>query len=145
MSVVARRYYVRGSDALTRGDLEAACEGLRAAIDLVPTFAPARVAYARALARQGDTARAAQNLRAGLARPTTRVAGAAMWAALGDVLTIAGDFPAAEDAFHQAAAVDGFQVRAASGLARVYAKLGRYPESFAELARAAALSRQAAE
>jgi tetratricopeptide (TPR) repeat protein len=143
MSVVARRYYVRGTDALGRGDLDAACEGLRAAIDLVPTFAPARVAYARALAKQGDTPRAAQALRAGLARPSTRLAGAAMWAALGDVLTLAGDFAAAEDAFRQAEQTDGFAVRAASGLARVYAKLGRYPEAFEQLARAASLSKQA--
>jgi tetratricopeptide (TPR) repeat protein len=143
MSVVARRYYVRGTDALGRGDLEAACEGLRAAIDLVPTFAPARIAYAQALARQGDTPRAAQALRAGLARPGTRVAAAAMWAALGDVLTMSGDFLGAEDAFRQAAETDGFAVRAASGLARVYAKLGRYPESFEQLARAAQLSKAA--
>ena len=142
MSAVARRYYVRGRAALGRGDLEAALEALRAAIDLVPTFSSARCGYAVALARFGDCPRAAQSLRAGLARPATRVARAAMWATLGDVLTLGGDFLGAEDALRQAEAEPGFEVRAASGLARVYGKLGRYPEAVACLHRAATASGQ---
>ena len=137
MSAVARRYYVRGRDALDKNDLETALEALRSAVDLVPSFSSARAAYAVALARFGDCPRAAQVLRAGLARPATPVAMAALWATLGDVLTAGGDFPAAEDAFHQAASCDLFQARAAAGLARVYAKQGRYGDSFDQLARAA--------
>lgn len=141
MSAVARRYYVRGRDALDKADYEGAIEALSSAIDLVPGFSSARVAYAVALARFGDCPRAAQTLRAGLARPATAVAAASMWATLGDVLTAGGDFPGAEDAFRQAATCDQFQARAAAGLARVYGKLGRYDESFAELSRAATLCR----
>ena len=141
MSAVARRYYVRGRDALDKGDTEAAIEALSSAVDLVPGFSSARVAYAVALARFGDCPRAAQILRAGLARPASPVAAASMWATLGDVLTAGGDFPGAEDAFRQAAACDQFEARAAAGLARVYGKLGRYGDSFEQLARAAAICR----
>ncbi len=141
MSAVARRYFVRGCDALERGDLEGAVDALRSAVDLVPTFASARVAYAVALARYGDCPRAAQTLRAGLGRPATPVAVATMWATLGDVLTAGGDFPGAEDAFRQAAQEPQHQGRAAAGLARVYAKLGRYDDSFAQLQAAAAANR----
>ncbi len=142
MSAVARRYYVRGRAALERGDIEAALEALRAAVDLVPKFSSARCGYAIALARFGDCPRAAQTLRAGLARPSSSVARAAMWAALGDVLTLGGDFLGAEDAFRQAADEPGFEARAASGLARVYGKLGRYPEAVERLHRAAVLHRE---
>ena len=139
MSSVARRYYVRGRDALDRGDFTTAMEALKAAIDLVPTFSMARVAFSVALARFGDVPRAAQTLRAGLARHATPVATAAMWATLGDVLTAAGDFLGAEDAFLQAGEHPDFAGRCASGLARVYAKLGRYDQAFGQLAIAARL------
>ena len=49
-----------------------------------------------------------------------------MLATLGDVLTLGGDWLGAEDALQQAARTPGFEERAASGLARVYARLGRY-------------------
>jgi tetratricopeptide (TPR) repeat protein len=136
MSAVARRYYARGRKALGTGDYSSALESLRAAIDLVPGFSSARCAYAVALAKFGDAPRAAQTLRAGLGRKSTAVATAAMWATLGDVLTAGGDFLGAEDAFRQAANEPRFEARAAAGLARVYAKLGRYAESFEELTRA---------
>jgi tetratricopeptide (TPR) repeat protein len=139
MSAVARRYYVRGRAALDKADFEAAIEALRAAVDLVPQFSSARMAYAVALARYGDCPRAAQTLRAGLGRPCTPVARAAMWATLGDVLTTGGDFPAAVDAFEQARTEPQLEARAAAGLARVYAKQGRYGDSFAQLRIAADL------
>jgi tetratricopeptide (TPR) repeat protein len=142
LSAVARRYYVRGKAALDKNDLDTALEALRAAIDLVPAFSGARVAYAVALCRYGDVPRAAQILRAGLARPASPVAAAALWAALGDALTMAGDFLGAEDAFRQAEQHPAFAGRAAAGLARTYAKLGRYPDSFAHLARAAAMNKE---
>ena len=145
MSVVARRYYGRGRAALDRGDIDGALEALRAALDLAPYFSSARIAYAVALARMGDCPRAAQTVRAGLGARASAVARAAMWATLGDVLTTGGDFFGAEDAFRQAAATHpDFAARAASGLTRVYAKLGRYQDAIAQL-RVAAAALAAAE
>lgn len=140
MSLVARRYYERGLTALNHGDLQVAVEQLQAAIDLAPAFGNARVAFAVALARNGDCPRAAAVLRTGLPRASSAVSAAAMQATLGDVLTLGGDFFAAEEAFKQAGETPGFEARAASGLARVYAKLGRYPEAVAELRKAATRS-----
>ncbi len=140
MSHVARRYYDRGMTALGIGDVQGAVEQLQAALDLLPTFGNARVAFAVALARFGDCPRAAGVLRSGLAR-SSPVSAAAMQATLGDVLTLGGDFFGAEEAFRLAGEQPGFEARAASGLARVYAKLGRYADSVAALKRAATLAR----
>ena len=137
MSAVARRYYERGRSALESGDLESAQEALRAALDLAPTFGNARVAYAVALARAGDCPRAASVLRAGIGRALSPISAAAMYATLGDVLTLGGDFFGAEEAFQEAAKTPGFDVRVASGLARVYSRLGRYRDMAAQLRRAA--------
>ncbi|MBA3453725.1 MAG: tetratricopeptide repeat protein [Deltaproteobacteria bacterium] len=141
MSSVARRYYERGRVSLETGDLASAQESLRAALDLAPSFGNARVAYAVALARGGDCPRAAQVLRAGLPRASSPISAAAMHATLGDVLTLGGDFFGAEDAFNQAAKTPGFEARVASGLARVYSRLGRYRDMAAQLQIAAAASR----
>jgi Flp pilus assembly protein TadD len=62
-----------------------------------------------------------------------------MYATLGDVLVLGGDFFGAEDAFNTAAQTPGFEARVASGLARVYARLGRYRDMAQQLARAAAV------
>jgi uncharacterized protein HemY len=140
MSSVARRYYERGRQALDNNDLESAQEALRAALDLAPNFGNARVAYAVALAKAGDCPRAAQVLRAGLGRASSPISAAAMNATLGDVLVLGGDFFGAEQAFEAAARTPGFAVRVASGLARVYARLGRYNDMAAQL-KAAARSR----
>jgi Flp pilus assembly protein TadD len=141
VSSVARRYYERGRASLDSGDLESAQEALRAAIDLAPHFGNARVAYAVALAKAGDCPRAAQVIRVGLGQASSRISAAAMHATLGDVLVLGGDFYGAEQAFQQAATVPGFEARVASGLARVYARLGRYGDMAAQLALAAAASR----
>jgi len=141
VSLVARRYYERGRHALDTGDLETAQESLRAALDLAPTFGNARVAYAVALAKAGDCPRAQTVLRAGLGRASSPISAAAMWATLGDVLTLGGDFFGAEEAFQQAGATPSFEARAASGLARVYARLGRFADMAAQLRRAAAASK----
>ena len=138
MSAVARRYYARGVQAIGSGELQIAVEQLQAAVDLAPMFGDARVAFAVALAKFGDAPRAANVLRTGLGRAVSPVGVAALWATLGAELTLAGDFFGAEDAFRQAATHPDFAVRAASGLARVYAKLGRYPDAVAQLKRAAA-------
>lgn len=139
MSAAARRYYERGRAALDTGDLESAQEALRSALDLAPHFGNARVAYAVALAKAGDCPRAAGVLRAGLPRATSPVSAAAMYATLGDVLTLGGDFYGAEEAFNLALATPGYEARVASGLARVYARLGRYRDMAAQLQRAAAV------
>ncbi len=143
MSSVARRYYERGKSALDNGDLETAQESLRAALELAPAFGNARVAYAVALAKAGDCPRAAQVLRTGLAHASSRISQAAMYATLGDVLCLGGDFFGAEQAFGQAKQTPGFEARVASGLARVYARLGRYNDMATELKTAAAISRGA--
>ncbi|MDB4959460.1 MAG: Tetratricopeptide 4 [Myxococcales bacterium] len=137
MSSVARRYYERGRQALDTGDLQTAQESLGAALELAPGFGNARVAYAVALAKAGDCPRAAAILRAGLPRASSRISAAAMYATLGDVLTLGGDFFGAEDAFGSAGQTPGFEARVASGLARVHARLGRYREMAEALRRAA--------
>jgi tetratricopeptide (TPR) repeat protein len=140
MSTVARRYYERGMLSLANQDHENAQESLRAAVDLAPGFGNARVAYGVALARGGDCPRAAQVLRAGLGRATSPVTAAALQATLGDVLTLGGDFFGAEEAFRATEGTPGFAARAASGLARVYFKLGRHADAVAQLKKAAAIS-----
>ena len=141
MSSVALRYYERGRAALDTGDLESAQEALRAALDLAPAFGNARVAYGVALARAGDCPRAAQVIRAGLGRASSPISSAAMYATLGDVLTLGGDFFGAEEAFQAAGKTPGFEARVASGLARVYARLGRFPDMASQLKLAATLAR----
>jgi thioredoxin-like negative regulator of GroEL len=137
MSSVARRYYERGKQALDSNDLQTAQESLGAALELAPTFGNARVAYAIALAKAGDCPRGAAVLRAGIPRASSKISAAAMYATLGDVLTLGGDFFGAEDAFAQAAQTPGFEARVASGLARVHARLGRYRDMAEALRRAA--------
>lgn len=141
MSAVARRYYERGRAALATGDLESAQEALRAALDLAPQFGDARVAYGVALAKAGDAPRAAQVLRHGLGRASSPISAAALQATLGDVLTMAGDFFGAEEAFQAARAVPGFEARAAAGLARVYARLRRFGDMATQLKLAASIAR----
>lgn len=141
MSGVSRRYYERGMQFLTSGDVQQAVEQLQAAVDLTPNYGNARMAFAVALAKFGDCPRAASVLRTGLPRATSPTTAAAMQATLGDVLTLGGDFFGAEEAFRIAGETPGFEARAASGLARVYAKLGRYADSVAALSRAASLAK----
>jgi Flp pilus assembly protein TadD len=141
MSSVSRRYYERGMQFLATGDVQQAVEQLQAAVDLTPGFGNARMAFAVALAKFGDCPRAAGVLRSGLPRATSAVSAAAMHATLGDVLTLGGDFFGAEEAFRIAGATPGFEARAASGLARVYAKLGRYADSVTALKYAASLAK----
>lgn len=138
MSSVARRYYERGKQALESNDLETAQEALRAALDLAPAFGNARVAYAVALAKAGDAPRAQNVLRQGISRASSPISAAAMYATLGDVCVVGGDFLGAEEAFAQAAQTPGFEARAASGMARVHARLGRFREMALALRDAAA-------
>ena len=141
MSSVARRYYERGRASLATNDYGSAMEALSAALDLAPQFGDARIAYGVALAKSGDAPRAAQVLRHGLGRASSPISAAAIHATLGDVLVMAGDFFGAEEAFQAARAVKGFEARAAAGLARVYARLGRFVDMAAHLKLAASLAR----
>jgi Flp pilus assembly protein TadD len=141
VSVQARRYYERGMQALDAGDLETAQQQLSSALQLAPHFGNAICAYAVALAKAGDCPRAAAVLRGGIPRASSRVSAAAMYATLGDVLVLGGDFFGAEDAFNAAAQTPGFEARVASGLARVYSRLGRYRDMAQQLQRAAAATR----
>jgi uncharacterized protein HemY len=141
VSSVARRYYERGRLSLDQGDWENAQESLRAALDLAPGFGNARVAYAIALAKANDCPRAAQVLRAGLGRATSPISQAAMYATLGDVLVAGGDFFGAEEAFQAAGRVPSFEARCAAGLARAYARLGRFADMSTQLRRAASLAK----
>jgi tetratricopeptide (TPR) repeat protein len=133
MSTAARRYHVRGRALRERGEITEAIDALASAVDLAPHSADARVAYAAALCELGDTPRAGQTLRSGLAHALTPAARASLWLALGEVLTAAGDFPAAHDAFDRAAEHPAWTARAAAGRARVLAKIGRYPDAVAAL------------
>ena len=142
MSTQARRYYERGKQALDSGDLETAQQQLSSALQLAPNFGNAVVAYAVALAKAGDCPRAQSVLRSGIPRATSRVSAAAMYATLGDVLVTGGDFLGAEEAFNTAGQTPGFEARVASGLARVYARLGRYRDMAQALRRAAAVKPQ---
>ncbi|MBT8495684.1 MAG: tetratricopeptide repeat protein [Deltaproteobacteria bacterium] len=137
MSVVARRYYLRGRKSLSEGEHDAAIEALSSAVDLAPTFTAARVALSAALAKFGDYPRAIQVIRAGLTRPTPAASRGLLWATLGDLLAGSGDFPAAEEAYQHCEQDADYAGRASAGRARIHAKMGRYRESFAELAKAA--------
>ena len=137
MPAASRRYFLRGKAAIAAGDHAEAAEALSAAVELSPRFVAARLAFAAALAHRGDCPRAAQTLRAGLGRKSTPLETAALWATLGDVLVRSGDFLGAEDSFSQAEAHPAFVARVAAGRARLFAKTGRYPESFAALLNAA--------
>ena len=110
-------------------------------MDLVPTFLSARLGYASSLVRLGDTPRAAQVLRAGIARTTTPRGRAALFQMLGDVLIAGGDFFGAEDAYRQVVELAPESPGPQAGLARVHAKLGRYGDSFTSLLAAARASK----
>jgi tetratricopeptide (TPR) repeat protein len=139
---IARRYYVRGCDELRRGELEDACQDLQAAIQLIPHFYEARIAYATALLRLKDPPRAAQTLRAGLHYSPSGPGRAMLLRALGDVLVISGDFPGAEEAFSETkanSARDSADLH--DRLARLRARTGRFSDAFSELLAAAKLSK----
>src|SRR5215467_14909761 len=120
-ATVARRYFVRAHGELGRGEYEAAAESFRAAMDMAPAFLSARLGYAAALVRLGDTPRAAQVLRAGMARTSSDRGRAALLQMLGDVLVAGGDFFGAEDAYRQVAEIVPDAAAPNAGLARVHA------------------------
>jgi predicted Zn-dependent protease len=141
-ALVARRYYVRGCDELRRGELDDACQDLQAAIQLIPSFYEARIAYATALLRLKDPPRAAQTLRAGMHYSPSGPGRAQLLRALGDALVFAGDFPGAETAFAETKAVSASDsADLHDRVARLRARTGRFDEAFTELLAAARLSK----
>jgi len=142
-ALVARRYYLRALDELRRNELDDACQDLQAALQLVPGYYEARVAYAAALLRLKDPPRAVQTLRAGLHYNQHGAGRAQLLRALGDALVSAGDFLAAEQAFSETSATtaaDSADLH--DRIARLRARTGRFQDAFNELLAAARLSRQ---
>ncbi|MBL9007871.1 MAG: tetratricopeptide repeat protein [Myxococcales bacterium] len=142
-ALVARRYYLRALDELRRNELDDACQDLQAALQLVPGYYEARVAYAAALLRLKDPPRAVQTLRAGLHYNQQGAGRAQLLRALGDALVSAGDFLAAEQAFSETSATtaaDSADLH--DRIARLRARTGRFQDAFNELLAAARLSRQ---
>jgi predicted Zn-dependent protease len=141
-ALIARRYYQRALDEMRRNELDDACQDLQAALQLVPGYYEARVAYAAALLRLKDPPRAVQTLRAGLHYNPTGAGKAHLMRALGDALVAAGDFLAAEQAFAETSATtaaDSADLH--DRIARLRARTGRFQEAFNELLAAARLSR----
>jgi uncharacterized protein HemY len=145
LSAVARRYYVRASEALRRGETDSARDDLRAALDLAPSFVSARVALASLLARTGDPPRAAQLLRESLSTEKRVRPRITLQRTLGDVLIAAGDYRGAEECFTlaaQAGAEVGLpQSDLHDRLARLRAKTGRFAEALDQLLAAAHAAR----
>ncbi len=142
-ALMARRYYTRGCTELRNNELDDACQDLQAAVQLIPSYYEARIAYASALLRLKDPPRAIQTLRAGLHYTTSGPGRALLCRALGDALVLGGDFLAAEQAFAESQAVspqDSADLH--DRLARLRARTGRFDEAFTELLAAARLSRQ---
>lgn len=142
-ALIARRYYLRALDELRRNDLEDACQDLQAAIQLIPSYYEARIAYSIAFLRLKDPPRAVQILRAGLHHNGSGLGRAQLLRALGDALVAAGDFPAAEQAFAETSAstaADSADLH--ERVARLRARTGRFQDAFNELLAASRLSRE---
>lgn len=104
-ALMARRYYTRGITELRGNELDDACQDLQAAVQLIPSYYEARIAYATALLKLKDPPRAIQTLRAGLHYTTSGPGRALLCRAFGDALVAGGDFLAAEQAFAESQAV----------------------------------------
>jgi hypothetical protein len=59
-ALMARRYYTRGITELRSNELDDACQDLQAAVQLIPSYYEARIAYATALLELKDPPRAIQ-------------------------------------------------------------------------------------
>lgn len=141
-AIMARRYYTRGLTELKSNELDDACQDLQAAVQLIPSYYEARMAYATALLKLKDPPRAIATLRAGLHYTTSGPGRALLCRALGDALVQGGDFLAAEQAFAESQATspqDSADLH--DRLARLRARTGRFDEAFTELLAAARLSK----
>lgn len=134
-ALVARRYYLRGAEALQRREHDEAMGDFQAALELCPHFYEARVGVALALCRQGESARAANLLRGRLAEATELAERVALSQALAEALIASRDLLGAERAL--AEAVAGGAAGLHDPLARLRARSGRFSEAFAELLKAA--------
>src|SRR5689334_15465418 len=101
MSVVARRYFVRGRDARRRGDAAAAREAFAAAVELCPSFVEARVGLGMVQLRD-DPPRAIVTLRNGLGLAPRGRLRRVLLEALGEAQILGGDFGGADTSLSEA-------------------------------------------
>ena len=140
MSVVARRYFVRGREARNRGDLAGAREAWSAAIELCPTFVEARIGLGLAIVRD-DPPRAVTTLRGGLGHAPRGRRRRVLLEALGEAQLLAGDFIGADASLSEAATLPGAGPELWLRIARLRARTHRYGEAFAAFSQAAAARR----
>ena len=134
-ALVARRYYLRGAEALQRREFDEARGDLQAALELCPHFYEARVALSQVLCRQGAAARAVALLRERLAMASERAERTALHGALAEALLQSRDLSGAERALTEAVA--GGAPGMHDQLTRLRARSGRFPEALEELLQAA--------
>ena len=136
MSVVARRYFLRGREARYRGDLPAAREAWGAAVELCPTFVEARIGLGMAIGRD-DPPRAVTTLRAGLGHGPRGRRRRLLLEALGEAQVLAGDFAGADVSLSEAATLPGAGAELWLRIARLRARTHRFSEAFEAFAEAA--------
>ncbi len=137
MSVVARRYFLRGREARHRGDLAAAREAWAAAVELCPSFVEARIGLGMAIVRD-DPRRAAVSLRAGLVHAPTGRRRRLLLEALGEAQLLGGDFIGADASLSEAATLPGAGPELWLRIARLRARTHRFGEAFEAFAQAVA-------
>ena len=141
MSVVARRYFVRGRQARLTGDAAAAREAFSAAVDLCPTFVEARIGLGTMLLRD-DPPRAIQVLRGGLGHAPRGRRRRFLLEALGEAQILGGDFIGADASLSEAATLPGAGADLWLRIARLRARTHRFGDAFSAFAEAASLRRQ---
>ena len=140
MSVVARRYFLRGREARNRGDAAAAREAFAAAVELCPTFVEARIGLGMVQLRD-DPPRASATLRAGLGHAPRGRRRRILLEALGEAQIMAHDFPGADVSLSEAATLPGAGPELWLRIARLRARTRRFADSFAAFQQAATLRR----
>jgi cytochrome c-type biogenesis protein CcmH/NrfG len=140
LSVVARRYFLRGRMARRRGEVADAREAFAAAVELCPSFVEARLGLAAMLLRD-DPPRAVQTLRAGLTLATRGRRRRFLLEALGEAQVLGGDFIGADATLSEAATLPGAGPELWLRIARLRARTHRFAEAFAAFAEAAAQRR----
>jgi hypothetical protein len=136
MSVVARRYFVRGRDARRRGDPAAAREAFAAAIELCPSFVEARIGLGMVQLRD-DPPRAMGTLKNGLGLSPRGRRRRLLLEALGEAQILGGDFTGADASLSEAATLPGAGPELWLRIARLRARTHRFAEAFAAFVNAA--------
>jgi hypothetical protein len=136
MSVVARRYFVRGRDARRRGETAAAREAFAAAVELCPSFIEARIGLGIMQLRD-DPPRAIGTLRNGLGLQPRGRRRRVLLEALGEAQILGGDFIGADASLSEAATLPGAGPDLWLRIARLRARTHRFAEAFDAFSRAA--------